>query len=146
MSVKPAEAAQRLRAVTLAATHPVLNDAPMSSRDVAKQFLYGVHARSVVVLIKLLRDHLGPYKKIIVGLIVLQAVQTSAALTLPTLNAHIIDNGVLKQDQGYIWRVGGDHARLLAHPDRVRHRRRAPRRAGRRWASAATCATACSTR
>jgi ATP-binding cassette subfamily B protein len=59
------------------------------------------------VLIKLLRDHLGPYKKIVVGLIVLQAVQTSAALTLPTLNAHIIDNGVLKQDQGYIWRVGG---------------------------------------
>ena len=59
------------------------------------------------MLIKLLRDHLGPYKKIIVGLIVLQAVQTSAALTLPTLNAHIIDNGVLKQDQGYIWRVGG---------------------------------------
>jgi ATP-binding cassette, subfamily B, multidrug efflux pump len=58
------------------------------------------------VLIKLLRDHLGPYKKIVVGLIVLQAVQTSAALTLPTLNAHIIDNGVLKQDQGYIWRVG----------------------------------------
>jgi ATP-binding cassette subfamily B protein len=59
------------------------------------------------VLIKLLRDHLGPYKKVIVGLIVLQAVQTSAALTLPTLNAHIIDNGVLKHDQGYIWRVGG---------------------------------------
>jgi ATP-binding cassette subfamily B protein len=58
------------------------------------------------VLIKLLRVHLGPYKKIIVGLIVLQAVQTSAALTLPTLNAHIIDNGVLEQDQGYIWRIG----------------------------------------
>ena len=59
------------------------------------------------MLIKLLRDHLAPYKKIIVGLVILQAVQTSAALTLPTLNAHIIDNGVLKHDQGYIWRVGG---------------------------------------
>jgi ATP-binding cassette subfamily B protein len=58
------------------------------------------------MLIKLLRDHLGPYKKVIVWLVVLQAVQTSAALTLPTLNAHIIDNGVLKHDQGYIWRVG----------------------------------------
>jgi ATP-binding cassette subfamily B protein len=41
------------------------------------------------------------------GVIALQTVQTSAALTLPTLNAHIIDNGVLKQDQAYIWRVGG---------------------------------------
>jgi ATP-binding cassette subfamily B protein len=58
------------------------------------------------VLIKLLRDHLGPYKKVIVGLIALQAVQTSAALTLPTLNAHIIDNGVLKHDQTYIWHTG----------------------------------------
>ena len=46
LSVKPTEAAKRLRAVTLAVTHPMLNDAPMSSRDVAKQFLYGVHARS----------------------------------------------------------------------------------------------------
>jgi AcrR family transcriptional regulator len=46
LSVKPTEAANRLRALTLAATHPVLNDAPMSSREVAKQFLYGVHARS----------------------------------------------------------------------------------------------------
>lgn len=46
LSVKPVEAAKRLRAVTLAVTHPLLNDAPMSSRDVAKQFLYGVHARS----------------------------------------------------------------------------------------------------
>ena len=46
LSVKPVEAAKRLRAVTLAVTHPLMNDAPMSSRDVAKQFLYGVHARS----------------------------------------------------------------------------------------------------
>ena len=53
--MKPAEAAKRLRAVTLAVTHPVLNDAPMSSRDVAKQFLYGVHARSGHVLIKVLQ-------------------------------------------------------------------------------------------
>ncbi len=45
LSVKPADAAKRLRAVTLAVTHPMLNDAPLSSREVAKQFLYGVHAR-----------------------------------------------------------------------------------------------------
>jgi ATP-binding cassette subfamily B protein len=59
------------------------------------------------MLIKLLRRHLGPYKRLIFWVIVLQAVQTSAALTLPTLNAHIIDDGILKQDQPYIWRVGG---------------------------------------
>lgn len=46
LSVKPAEAAKRLRAVTLAVTHPMVSDAPLSSREVAKQFLYGVHARS----------------------------------------------------------------------------------------------------
>lgn len=37
----------------------------------------------------------------------LQAIQTAAALTLPTLNADIIDNGVLQGDNGYIWRIGG---------------------------------------
>lgn len=46
LGVKPTEAAKRLRAVTLATTHPLLNDAPLSSRDVVKQFLYGAHARS----------------------------------------------------------------------------------------------------
>lgn len=46
LSVKPSVAARRLRAATLAATHPALNDAPTSARDVARQFLYGVHARS----------------------------------------------------------------------------------------------------
>lgn len=38
--------------------------------------------------------------------LVLQAIQTAAALTLPTLNADIIDNGVLQGDDGYIWRTG----------------------------------------
>ena len=46
LAVKPTEAAKRLRALTLATTHPLLNDAPLSSRDVTKQFLYGVHVRS----------------------------------------------------------------------------------------------------
>jgi ATP-binding cassette subfamily B protein len=38
--------------------------------------------------------------------LLLQAIQTAAALTLPTLNADIIDNGVLQGDDGYIWRTG----------------------------------------
>jgi ATP-binding cassette subfamily B protein len=58
------------------------------------------------VLIRLLRSHLGPYKRPIGLLVVLQLVQTIAALFLPTLNADIIDNGVVKGDTGYILSVG----------------------------------------
>ena len=54
-----------------------------------------------------IRTHLGPYKRLLTLVLVLQAIQTAAALTLPTLNADIIDNGVLQGDNGYIWRTGG---------------------------------------
>ena len=56
---------------------------------------------------RLLRTHLGPYRRLLTIVLVLQAIQTTAALTLPTLNADIIDNGVLRGDNGYIWRIGG---------------------------------------
>ncbi|MCW7943515.1 multidrug ABC transporter ATPase [Streptomyces hygroscopicus] len=59
------------------------------------------------MLIRLLRAHLGPYKKPIVLLVLLQFLQTCATLYLPTLNAHIIDNGVVKGDTGYILTFGG---------------------------------------
>ncbi|MCN9239593.1 ABC transporter ATP-binding protein/permease [Streptomyces sp. RY43-2] len=59
------------------------------------------------MLIRLLRAHLGPYKKPIGLLVLLQFVQTCATLYLPTLNAHIIDNGVVKGDTGYILSFGG---------------------------------------
>ncbi|HEV3226845.1 MAG TPA: ABC transporter ATP-binding protein, partial [Acidimicrobiales bacterium] len=59
------------------------------------------------MLIRLLREHLRPYRKILVVVVVLQTVQTTAALTLPTLNARIIDDGVLKGDNGLIRSVGG---------------------------------------
>ncbi|HEY5835979.1 ABC transporter ATP-binding protein [Streptomyces sp.] len=58
------------------------------------------------MLIRLLRPHLGPYKRPIGLLVLLQLVQTIAALFLPTLNADIIDNGVVKGDTGYIMAVG----------------------------------------
>ena len=54
------------------------------------------------MLIRLLRAHLRPYRKILLAVVVLQTVQTSAALTLPTLNARIIDKGVLPGDVGFI--------------------------------------------
>ncbi|MEO6318047.1 MAG: ABC transporter ATP-binding protein [Acidimicrobiales bacterium] len=59
------------------------------------------------MLIRLLRTHLRPYKRTLWLIVVLQAVQTAAALTLPTLNAQIIDEGVLAGDSGYI-RSRGD--------------------------------------
>ena len=37
----------------------------------------------------------------------LQLLQTCATLYLPTLNADIIDNGVVKGDTGYILTTGG---------------------------------------
>jgi ATP-binding cassette subfamily B protein len=58
------------------------------------------------VLSKLLRSHLRPYKRLLVLIVVLQAVQTTAALALPTINARIIDNGVLPGDTHYIYTWG----------------------------------------
>ncbi|MFJ2016019.1 ABC transporter ATP-binding protein [Streptomyces nodosus] len=59
------------------------------------------------MLIRLLRAYLRPYKKPIALLVLLQLLQTCATLYLPTLNAHIIDNGVVKGDTGYILAFGG---------------------------------------
>ncbi len=59
------------------------------------------------MLIKLLRAHLGPYSKPISLLVLLQLISTIAALYLPTLNADIIDSGVVKGDTGYIMQLGG---------------------------------------
>ena len=56
---------------------------------------------------QLLRSHLGPYRAVLLAVVVLQAIQTTATLILPSLNADIIDKGVLTGDNGYIWRVGG---------------------------------------
>ncbi len=59
------------------------------------------------MLIEILRRYLKPYKREIAIIVALQLVGTLAALTLPSLNADIIDNGVLKGDTGYILRMGG---------------------------------------
>jgi len=58
------------------------------------------------MLIRLLRTYLRPYRRLLLAVVVLQAVQTAATLTLPTLNARIIDNGILKHNQGYIRSTG----------------------------------------
>ncbi|MFJ5984744.1 ABC transporter ATP-binding protein [Lentzea sp. NPDC092896] len=58
------------------------------------------------MLARFLNHHLRPYRGTLVLLVVLQLVQTAATLLLPTLNAQIIDNGVLLGDAGYIWGTG----------------------------------------
>jgi ATP-binding cassette, subfamily B, multidrug efflux pump len=59
------------------------------------------------MLIRLLRAHLRPYRRLLVAVIVLQGVQAVASLYLPTLNARVIDKGVIPHDTDYIWRIGG---------------------------------------
>ncbi|MGH3389530.1 MAG: ABC transporter ATP-binding protein [Actinomadura sp.] len=59
------------------------------------------------MLIRLLREFLRPYRVPMVLIASLQLAQTLAILYLPTLNADIIDNGVVKGDIGYIMRIGG---------------------------------------
>ncbi|KPM53475.1 multidrug ABC transporter ATP-binding protein [Frankia sp. CcI49] len=59
------------------------------------------------MLVRLLRSHLAPYRRLVSLLVALQFTATLAMLYLPTLNADIIDNGVVPGDTGYIFRLGG---------------------------------------
>jgi ATP-binding cassette subfamily B multidrug efflux pump len=58
------------------------------------------------MLLRLLRDKLAPYRDWLTVVVVFQFLGVLAALYLPTLNADIIDNGVVKNDTDYILRVG----------------------------------------
>jgi ATP-binding cassette subfamily B protein len=59
------------------------------------------------MLIRLLREHLRTRRSSLVLIVAMQAVSTVGMLVLPTLNADIIDNGVVKGDTGHILRIGG---------------------------------------
>ena len=58
------------------------------------------------MLIRLLRGRLRPYAGLVTLVVVLQLVQAIANLYLPSLNAHIIDDGVAQGDTGTILRLG----------------------------------------
>jgi ATP-binding cassette subfamily B protein len=58
------------------------------------------------MLLRLLRAYLRPYRAAITALAVLQLVQSLATLYLPTLNADIIDRGVITGDTRYILHTG----------------------------------------
>ena len=92
------------------------------------------------MLIRLLKKYLRPYKRDITLVVALQFVQTLATLYLPTLNADIIDEGVVTGRHG-LHRAhrrgdaGGhlgpdrvlDRGRLLWRPDRDGPRSGRPR-------------------
>lgn len=57
-------------------------------------------------MIKLLR-FLKPYRAQLVLIVALAFVQALSNLYLPNLMANIVDNGIIKGDTGYIWKIGG---------------------------------------
>ena len=59
------------------------------------------------MLTEMLRVHLRPYRRPLLLVLALTTVQVACVLFLPTLNADIIDKGVIPGDTDYIWRVGG---------------------------------------
>ncbi len=59
------------------------------------------------MLIRLLRSFLRPYRTPLALVMVLQLAQTIATLYLPTLNANIIDRGVILDNTHYILTTGG---------------------------------------
>ena len=59
------------------------------------------------MLFKLARTFLRPYRRWLTIVFAGQFLQTLAALYLPTLNADIIDNGVIKGNTRYIFGTGG---------------------------------------
>ena len=61
----------------------------------------------MVMLKRLLSSVLVKYRGLLWLVIGFQFVQAMAGLFLPTLNSDIINNGVIKNDVGYIWRMGG---------------------------------------
>ena len=61
----------------------------------------------MTVLGRLLVRYLVPAWPLVLAVVVFQLAQSIASLMLPTLNADIIDNGVVKGDIPYIWSTGG---------------------------------------
>lgn len=59
------------------------------------------------MLLTLIRDGVAPYRGSLAVVVVMQFLATVAALFLPSINADIIDNGIVTGDIGYIWRLGG---------------------------------------
>jgi ATP-binding cassette subfamily B protein len=59
------------------------------------------------MLMRLLRQYVRPYRRLLAIVAALQLVSTLASLYLPTINARIIDDGVAKGDTTVITELGG---------------------------------------
>ncbi|MFE5485242.1 ABC transporter ATP-binding protein [Streptomyces sp. NPDC056527] len=59
------------------------------------------------MLFRLVVGRLRPYRRSLALVVLLQLVQSLASLTLPTLNADVIDNGVLRGDTAHVLSGGG---------------------------------------
>ena len=59
------------------------------------------------MLLRLLKRYTLPYRRTIVLIVALQFVATIASLLLPSINANIIDLGIVRGDTAYIVRQGG---------------------------------------
>ena len=77
------------------------------------------------------KDYLAPYQRQLGLVVLLQFVGTMAALYLPSLNADIIDNGVVARRHRLHHPHRRHDARRLAGADPVQHRRGVRRRAHR---------------
>jgi ATP-binding cassette, subfamily B, multidrug efflux pump len=58
------------------------------------------------MLLALLRQHVRPYRWLVVAVMMLQLISALAALYLPTVNAAIVDDGVVKGDTSTIVSLG----------------------------------------
>ncbi|MFD9032217.1 ABC transporter ATP-binding protein [Streptomyces sp. NPDC059567] len=68
------------------------------------------------MLLRLVGGRLRPYRRTLALVVILQLVQSLASLTLPTLNADVIDNGVLRGDTGHVLAGGGLMAAVTLLP------------------------------
>ncbi|KGM13494.1 ABC transporter ATP-binding protein [Cellulomonas bogoriensis] len=59
------------------------------------------------MLIRLLREHLRPYRRYVALVAVLQVLQAMANLYLPAVNARLIDDGVTQGDTTTVLQMGG---------------------------------------
>ncbi|WP_137989425.1 ABC transporter ATP-binding protein [Streptomyces vilmorinianum] len=59
------------------------------------------------MLLRLVAGRLRPHRRTLALVVLLQLVQSLASLALPTLNADVIDNGVLRGDTAHVLRGGG---------------------------------------
>ena len=84
------------------------------------------------MLLRLLNSHLfKPHRQLLVAVFILQLIQTLATLYLPTLNADIIDKGVVPRRYGLHLADRRCDARRRGRAGRFQHRRHLLRLEGR---------------